>query len=113
MIKLNHQAFNDGLLQFGDIKAVYNAKREKTGETFEAIGSLYFNIMSARESDYMLASQLGYSIDLKIRTPKRQNIDRSHKVKLRGSEDLYEIKYLDFNETDNFIHLQKAGVRNG
>lgn len=113
MIKVKHQVYNDGLLEFGDIKSVYNAKREKTGETFESIGSLYFEVMSARESDYMLASQLGYNIDLKVRTPKRLNIDRSHKVKLRGSNDLYEIRYLDFNDTDNFIHLQRAGAKNG
>jgi SPP1 family predicted phage head-tail adaptor len=107
MIKLNHPTYNDGLLEYGSTVATYNAKREKTGETWSKKGSLYFEQMSIRDSDIILASQMGYKVDIKLKTQIRplSNLD---KVKIGST--YYEIKSMDEDARHLYLYLQRVGA---
>lgn len=108
MIKLKHETFNDGLLEYGATLATYNAKREKTGETWTKAGSLYYQRLSARDSDLLIAAQNGYKIDIKVKTPRVNDVNTMQKVKIDSI--LYDIKSLDFDNEHLYLYLQKAGA---
>lgn len=108
MIKLKHETFNDGLLEYGSTDAAYNAKREKTGENWTKAGSLFFQRLSARDSDLLIAAQNGYKIDIKIKTPRVNDVTTTQKIKIDSS--LYDIKSLDFDNEHLYLYLQKAGA---
>jgi len=107
MIKIKESVYNDGLLQYGSMTATYNAKKEKTGATFAEAGKLYYQELSARDGDIILASQIGYKIDLKVKTPKIIGITTSDKVMI--NELLYDIKSIDGDSMSLYLYLQKAG----
>lgn len=110
MYKLKTETLNDGVLYYGSVKSQTNLKREKIGEDFIEKGHLYFEKMSVRDSDLIIASQLGYKIDLKLKVFKRDNITSLDKVKV--ATVLYDIKNLDSDNKFMYIYLQlvKAGV---
>lgn len=107
MIKVQHPTYNDGLLEFGSTEATYNAKREKTGETWTKKGSLYYQEMSIRDSDMILASQMGYRVDIKIKTPKR---DVSTLDKIKIGLTYYEVKSMDKDALHLYLYLQRVGA---
>ncbi len=106
--KSYHETYNDGILYFGSIKILKNAKKEKIGEKIDIEGKRPFSNVSVRYSDNIEADALGYSIDKKIRipfSPLPQNI----KVKLNDSEDIYEVKKRDLDDNKNiYLYLQKV-----
>ncbi len=106
--KRYHETYNDGILYYGSIKVLKNAKKEKIGEEIEIIGKRPFSYVNIRDNDSIEADSLGYTIDKKIRipiSPLPQNI----KVKLNNEEDIYEVKKRDSDDSRNiYLYLQKA-----
>lgn len=106
--KRYHETYNDGILYYGSIKVLKNAKKEKIGEEIEIIGKRPFSYVNIRDNDNIEADSLGYTIDKKIRipiSPLPQNI----KVKLNNDEDIYEVKKRDSDDNKNiYLYLQKA-----
>ena len=112
-----HETYNDGILFFGSIKILKNAKKEKIGEEIEILGKRPFSYVNIRDNDNIEADSLGYTIDKKIRipiSPLPQNI----KIKLNNDDDIYEVKKRDSDDRKNiYLYLQKAtnkkdGVKN-
>ncbi len=103
-----HETYNDGILYFGSIKVLKNAKKEKIGESIEIKGKRNFSYVNIRDNDNIEADSLGYTIDKKIRmplSPLPQNI----KVKLNDSDDIYEVKKRDTDDRKNiYLYLQKV-----
>ncbi len=103
-----HETYNDGILYFGSIKVIKNAKKEKIGESIEIKGKRNFSYVNIRDNDNIEADSLGYTIDKKIRIPLSllpQNI----KVKLNDSDDIYEVKKRDTDDRKNiYLYLQKV-----
>lgn len=103
-----HETYNDGVLYFGSIKVLKNAKKEKIGETIEIIGKRPFAFVNIRDNDNIEADSLGYTIDKKVRVPLSQ-LPQNIKVKLNDSEDIYEVKKRDSDDRKNiYLYLQKA-----
>lgn len=106
--KKYHETYNDGILYFGSIKVLKNAKKEKIGEKIEMKGKRPFAYVNIRDNDNIEADSLGYTIDKKIRiplSPLPQNI----KVKLNDCDDIYEVKKRDSDDKRNiYLYLQKA-----
>lgn len=108
MNKSYHETYNDGILYFGSIKVLKNAKKEKIGESIEIKGKRNFSYVNIRDNDNIEADSLGYTIDKKIKiplSPLPQNI----KVKLNDSDDIYEVKKRDTDDRKNiYLYLQKV-----
>lgn len=106
--KKYHETYNDGILYFGSINILKNAKKEKIGEEIEIKGKRPYANVNIRDNDNIEADSLGYTIDKKIRiplSPLPQNI----KVKLNDSDDIYEVKKRDSDDRNNiYLYLQKA-----
>lgn len=103
-----HEIYNDGILYYGSIKVLKNAKKEKIGEEIQIIGKRPFSFVNIRDNDNIEADSLGYTIDKKIRiplSPLPQNI----KVKLNNDDDIYEVKKRDSDDRKNiYLYLQKT-----
>lgn len=103
-----HEIYNDGVLYFGSIKVLKNAKKEKIGEEIEIMGKRPFAYVNIRDNDNIEADSLGYTIDKKIRIPLSP-LPQSIKVKLNDNEDIYEVKKRDSDDRKNiYLYLQKA-----
>lgn len=106
-----HEIYNDGILYYGSIKVIKNAKKEKIGEEIQIIGKRPFSFVNIRDNDNIEADSLGYTIDKKIRiplSPLPQNI----KVKLNDDDDIYEVKKRDSDDRKNiYLYLQKSTNR--
>ena len=105
---LKHETYTDGMLEYGAIESIFNANRKKIGEEFIPKGKLFYTQMSARDSDILQASNMGYVIDLKLKTPYRPEISSKNKVRI-GS-DLYDIQKFDYTAEHIFLYLQRVGV---
>src|SRR5699024_6362705 len=46
--KVNHETYNDGILQYGNIKSIYTEGRRKIGEEFNPKGKIYYTEMATR-----------------------------------------------------------------
>lgn len=103
-----HEIYNDGILYYGSIKVIKNAKKEKIGEEIQIIGKRPFSFVNIRDNDNIEADSLGYTIDKKIRiplSPLPQNI----KVKLNDNDNIYEVKKRDSDDRKNiYLYLQKS-----
>lgn len=108
MKKLKHESYTDGILEYGETESLFNDSRKKIGERFSSIGKLFFTQMSARDSDILQASNMGYAIDLKLKTPYRPEISSKSKVRINGY--LYDIKKIDHTNENVFLYLQRVGV---
>lgn len=105
---LKYETYTDGVLEYGSIESKFNANRKKIGEEFIPKGRLFYTQMSARDSDIMQASNMGYVIDLKLKTPYRPEI--SSKNKIRIEDDLYDIKKFDYTKEHIYLYLQRVGA---
>lgn len=108
MIKLKHDSFNDGVLEYGSIDPVFNVNRKKTGENFILIGKLFYEQMSCRDTDILQAGTMGYRLDLKLKVPLVKDICSKNKVKIDG--EIYDIEKFDSDKERIFLYLQKVGV---
>lgn len=106
--RIKHSTYNDGVLYYGKIESTFNDNRKKIGENFIEKGNLYFEQMSARDSDILQASNMGYVVDLKLRVPYRPEISSKHKVKIKN--DMYDIQKFDSTNEYIYLYLQRVGV---
>lgn len=103
-----HEIYNDGILYYGSIKVIKNAKKEKIGEEIQIIGKRPFSFVNIRDNDNIEADSLGYTIDKKIRVPLSP-LPQNIKVKLNDNEDIYEVKKRDSDDRKNiYLYLQKS-----
>ena len=106
-----HEIYNDGILYYGSIKVIKNAKKEKIGEEIQIIGKRPFSYVNIRDNDNIEADSLGYTIDKKIRVPLSP-IPQNIKVKLNNDNDIYEVKKRDTDDRKNiYLYLQKTTNR--
>lgn len=105
---LKHSVYNDGVLYYGKIQAEFGKGNKKIGESFIGEGKLFFELMSARDSDNITANAIGYTIDKKVKTHYCRNLKTSHKIRLDGL--LFDVVSLDNDRINSFIYLQRAGV---
>lgn len=108
MKKLKHETYTDGVLEYGSVESRFNANRKKIGEDFIPKGRLFYTQMSARDSDIMQASNMGYAIDLKLKIPYRAEVSSKNKVRI--DKDVYDIKKFDYTKEHIFLYLQRVGV---
>lgn len=107
--KVNHETYNDGILEYGNIKSIYTEGRRKIGEEFIPKGQVFYTEMSSRDTDILQASSMGYVIDLKLKIPYRPDISSKNKVRI--NDDIYDIKKFDSSKKrEIFLYLQKVGV---
>ena len=103
-----HEIYNDGILYYGSIKVIKNAKKEKIGEEIQIIGKRPFSFVNIRDNDNIEADSLGYTIDKKIRVPLSP-LPQNIKVKLNDDDDIYEVKKRDSDDRKNiYLYLQKS-----
>src|SRR5699024_9932102 len=108
--KVNHETYNDGILEYGNIKSIYTEGRRKIGEEFIPKGQIFYTEMSSRDTDILQASSMGYVIDLKLKIPYRSDISSKDKVRI-NNDDIYDIKKFDSSKKKEiFLYLQKVGV---
>nr|DAV03337.1 MAG TPA: head tail joining protein [Caudoviricetes sp.] len=107
-IKNYHETYNDGILYFGIIKILKNAKKEKIGEKIEMKGKRPFANVTIRNSDNNIADSLGYTIDKKVKIPFSP-IPENIKVKINNEDEIYEVKKCDSSDNKNiYLYLQKT-----
>lgn len=103
-----HETYNDGILHFGIINILKNAKKEKIGEEIIIKGKRPFANVNIRDSDNNIAESLGYTIDKKVRIPLSP-LPENIKVKINNEDDIYEVKKRDSSDNKNiYLYLQKA-----
>lgn len=103
-----HETYNDGILYFGSIKILKNAKKEKIGESIDIKGKRPYANVNIRDTDNNIAESLGYTIDKKIKIPMSP-LPENIKIKLNNNEDIYEVKKRDSSDSKNiYLYLQKA-----
>lgn len=105
---IKDSTYTDGVLYYGKIETLYGKGNKKIGEDFNQEGKLYFELMSARDSDNITANAIGYTIDKKVKTHYCPILKTSHKVKINGL--LFDVVSLDNDRVNSFIYLQRAGV---
>lgn len=101
-----HQAYNDGVLEYGEIVPIYDNARKKIDEKFSSIGKLMFEEMSKRDEDLLLANSLGYSLDLKLKTPK---IPFKSKYKIKIDGQLYDVYKIDYDKGNTYLYCKVVG----
>lgn len=104
--QLKHQVYNDGVLEYGEIKPIYDSAKKKIDEEFISKGKLMFEEMSKRDDDLMLANSLGYSLDLKLKTPRRA-FKSSYKIKI-GSQ-IYDVYKVDNDDINTYLYCKVVG----
>ena len=102
-IKQNHPVYRDGILEYGDVTAIYDSSRKKIGENFMFIESLLFEKMSKREEDYTLATSLGKRLDLKVKVPFRE-LETDKKIRLNNL--IYDIYKIDDDDFNTYLYLE-------
>lgn len=103
-----HETYNDGILHFGIIKILKNARKEKIGEEIEIKGKRPFSNVNIRDIDNNIADSLGYTIDKKIKIPFSP-LPENIKIKINNEDDIYEVKKRDSSDNKNiYLYLQKA-----
>jgi hypothetical protein len=103
-----HETYNDGVLYFGIIKVIKNAKKEKIGEEIQLVGKRPFANVTIRDNDSNIADSLGYTIDKKVRIPM-SNLPENIKIKINNDNDIYEVKKRDTSDNKNiYLYLQNT-----
>ncbi|EUJ56630.1 phage head closure protein [Listeria fleischmannii] len=108
MQKVNHDCYNDGILNYGTLQTIRtNNGRRATDKVFNSSGFLHFEEMSIREQDRIVCGAMDSILDLKVKTPFRKEARTCKKVKAYGS--IYDVITIDKDATRLFWYLQKAG----
>ena len=108
MFKIKHETYNDGVLFFGEIKAIENEFHKKVGEELTVKGKLFFAKKSIREEDSSLADEMGKRLDLKVKTPYLKDVTSKMKCRIEGQQ--YDIIRIDRDKPAMYLYLQEVGV---
>jgi hypothetical protein len=103
------ETFNDGMLQYGENKTIRSETRKNLGRKFVPSGSLFYRIMTIRESDYLQNDAMGERIDLKLKAqlpPSLRKIDKD-KVKIKVDSDLYDVITTDRDNNYLYFYLHR------
>lgn len=108
MIK-HPELLSDGLLQFGKITTQRDKEAKIIGQAFEALGGLFFNFQSIRQSDFEQYGTTESGVDLKVKTYYTAQVETSHKIIIDGIE--YEITAIDPDRKRIYMYwyLSKVG----
>ena len=108
---VKHSTYNDGVLFFGKVTPIYGKGNKKTGEEFTKEGKLFYELMSARDSDNITANAIGYTIDKKVKVHFRPELNSSHKIMV--DKLLFDVVSIDSDRVNTYLYLQRAGVKHG
>lgn len=105
-IIVNHQTYNDGVLEYYKTIPKYNASKKKIGDERTLLGKLNYELSSKRQQDISFAESKSKKLDMKVKTPKIP-FDTNYIIKING--DFYEC-YLceDSDISSNYLYLQKV-----
>ncbi len=101
--QLNHEVYNDGVLEYGFMSPIYDKSNKKIGETFTTNSLYCFAELSKRNEDLELANSLGYSLDKKVKIPIRK-ISPNAKVKIE--DEIYDIYKIDSDKLSTYLYLK-------
>lgn len=107
----NFSRYNDGVV------SIYREKGKRTSfaakenvsviDDMDFIVKLAFEESSRREQDNEFASQMGFSLALKVKTRYVALVDNKCKAVINGY--LYDVSYVDKSRTEMWLYLE--GVR--
>ncbi|WP_314068425.1 phage head closure protein [uncultured Vagococcus sp.] len=108
--KTKGKPFNDGLLEFGQIKTKRDSTKRIIGEEFIYLGRLYFSIESIRQNDFEQYGGKNKTVDLKLSTYFTTDVEKTHKIKI--ASDVYEVTGIDpdADRIKMYWYLTKIGV---
>lgn len=105
-VKIKHDTYNDGFIQYGTIEIIRNEKMVKTGERIKEIGILPFSKMTIRDNDNIVADSLGYTINEKIKVPYRE-LPKNIKITINNGKEVFDIVKKDSSDRRNlYLYLQ-------
>ena len=100
--------YNDGVVYLyrdTDRRSNFGAKLNvKTIDDLQFIAKLSYAEQSKRQQDSEFANQMGFSLELKIKTRFIKGVD--NKCKAVINDYLYDVSYVDATRTELYIYLQ-------
>jgi len=109
-----HNALNDGFIQYGIMETIRSEKGKRIGNTFLPQGRLAYQEMSCRDEDYQLAQVMSKSLDIKIRTLCPPSLAKVNKSKLTIVKDdiQYDVIKCDVDRSKRYLYfyLQEVGT---
>ena len=91
-----------------DRRSNFGAKLNvKSLDDMQFIAKLSYAEQSKRQQDMEFAEQMGFSLELKIKTRRINGVDNKCKAVI-GSY-LYDISYVDSTRTELYLYLQGVG----
>lgn len=103
--------YNDGVVfiyRDTDRRSNFGAKLNvKTLDDMNFIAKLTYAEQSKRQQDMEFAEQMGFSLELKIKTRRIDGVDNKCKAVI-GSY-MYDISYVDSTRTELYLYLQGVG----
>lgn len=103
--------YNDGVVHIYrdmDRRSNFGAKLNVSSiEELKFIAKLSYAEQSKRQQDIEFANQMGFSLELKIKTRYIKSIDNKCKAVIDGV--LYDINYVDTTKTEAFLYMQEVG----
>ena len=103
--------YNDGVVHIyrdTDRRSNFGAKLNVSSvDDLQFIAKLSYAEQSKRQQDSEFANQMGFSLDLKIKTRYIKGVDNKCKAVIDGY--LYDIDYVDSTKTDLFLYMQGVG----
>ncbi len=103
--------YNDGIVfiyRDTDRRSNFGAKlNAKTLDDLKLIAKLNYAEQSKRQQDMEFAEQMGFSLELKIKTRRINGVDNKCKAVI-GSY-MYDISYVDSTRTELYLYLQGVG----
>lgn len=103
--------YNDGvvfLYRDTDRRSNFGAKlNAKSVDDLNFIAKLTFAEQSKRQQDLEFAEQMGFTLELKIKTRFIKGVDNKCKAVINNY--LYDVSYVDATRTELYIYLQGVG----
>lgn len=101
--QLNHETYNDGILEYGFISPIFDKSNKKIGEIFTSKDKFCFEELSKRDSDLELANSLGSTLDKKVKIPRR-NLNSNYRIKI--DSNIYDIYKIDSDKNNTYLYLK-------
>lgn len=108
MARKKLRTYNDGFVHIYREKermTDFSAKRNvDTANDMDFVVKLAFEESSKREQDIEFADQHDFSLNMKVRTRLRSNVDNKCKAVIDGY--LYDVSYVDKNREEMWLYLE-------
>lgn len=99
------EVLNDGLLEYGTVIVVRDAKKNIVSRDFVAAGTLYYKNMEIRQQDFAIHGGIGQEINKKVKTYLISNAESGIKVRING--DIYDITSADDSGNYRYWYLTR------